>query len=252
MKRFEGKVALVTGGGSGIGRAACLAFAREGARVVINDIRAEGGEETLRLVREAGGEGIFVQADVSKAAEVEAMVQKAVDTCGRLDCACNNAGIGEPLRRMHKTSEDNWDRVMDTNLKGVYLCMRAEIPRMLKQGKGAIVNTASLAGLHGLLGQAAYVASKHGVVGLTRSAAIEYATTGVRINCICPGVTATPLITHQLKDKPHMEKVYVEMEPIGRLGRPEEIAAAMLWLCSDEASFCVGSIYSVDGGEVAG
>lgn len=252
MKRFEGKVALVTGGGSGIGRAACLAFAREGARVVINDIRAEGGEETLRLVREAGGEGIFVQADVSKAAEVEAMVQKAVDTCGRLDCACNNAGIGEPLRRMHKTSEDNWDRVMDTNLKGVYLCMRAEIPRMLKQGKGAIVNTASLAGLHGLLGQAAYVASKHGVVGLTRSAAIEYATTGVRINCICPGVTATPLITHQLKDKPHMEKVYVEMEPIGRLGRPEEIAAAMLWLCSDEASFCVGSIFSVDGGEVAG
>ncbi len=252
MKRFEGKVALVTGGGSGIGRAACLAFAREGARVVINDIRAEGGEETLRLVREAGGEGIFVQADVSKAAEVEAMVQKAMDTCGRLDCACNNAGIGEPLRRMHKTSEDNWDRVMDTNLKGVYLCMRAEIPRMLKQGKGAIVNTASLAGLHGLLGQAAYVASKHGVVGLTRSAAIEYATTGVRINCICPGVTATPLITHQLKDKPHMEKVYVEMEPIGRLGRPEEIAAAMLWLCSDEASFCVGSIFSVDGGEVAG
>ena len=252
MKRFEGKVALVTGGSSGIGRAACLAFAREGARVVINDIRAEGGEETLRLVREAGGEGIFVQADVSKAAEVEAMVQKAMDTCGRLDCACNNAGIGEPLRRMHKTSEDNWDRVMDTNLKGVYLCMRAEIPRMLKQGKGAIVNTASLAGLHGLLGQAAYVASKHGVVGLTRSAAIEYATTGVRINCICPGVTATPLITHQLKDKPHMEKVYVEMEPIGRLGRPEEIAAAMLWLCSDEASFCVGSIFSVDGGEVAG
>ena len=252
MKRFEGRVALVTGGGSGIGRAACLAFAREGARVVINDIRAEGGEETLRLVREAGGEGIFVQADVSKAAEVEAMVQKAMDTCGRLDCACNNAGIGEPLRRMHKTSEDNWDRVMDTNLKGVYLCMRAEIPRMLKQGKGAIVNTASLAGLHGLLGQAAYVASKHGVVGLTRSAAIEYATTGVRINCICPGVTATPLITHQLKDKPHMEKVYVEMEPIGRLGRPEEIAAAMLWLCSDEASFCVGSIFSVDGGEVAG
>ncbi len=251
MKRFEGRVALVTGGGSGIGRAACLAFAREGARVVIDDIRVEGGEETLRLIREAGGEAVFVKADVSKAAEVEAMVRTAIDTFGRLDCACNNAGIGEPLRRVHKTSEENWDRVMATNLKGVYLCMKYEIPHMLQQGKGAIVNTASLAGLHGLLGQTAYVASKHGVVGLTKSAALEYATTGVRVNCICPGVTATPLITHNLKDRPQMAKHYVDMEPIGRLGTAEEIAAAMLWLCSDEASFCIGSIFSVDGGEVA-
>lgn len=252
MKRFEGRVALVTGGGSGIGRAACLAYAREGARVVIDDIRVEGGEETLRLIREAGGEAVFVKADVSKAAEVEAMVRTAMDTYGRLDCACNNAGIGEPLKRVHKTSEENWDRVMATNLKGVYLCMKYEIPHMLQQGRGAIVNTASLAGLHGLLGQTAYVASKHGVVGLTKSAALEYATTGVRINCICPGVTSTPLITHNLKDRPQMAKHYVDMEPIGRLGTPEEIAAAMLWLCSDEASFCVGSIFSVDGGEVAG
>ena len=152
MKRFEGKVALVTGGGSGIGRATAIAFANEGAKVVIDDINVEGGEETLRMIKSAGGEAIFVKADVSKAAEVEAMVQKAIETYGRLDCAFNNAGIGEPLKRVAKTTEDNWDRVMATNLKGVYLCMKYEIPHMLKQKKGAIVNTSSLAGLKGLLG----------------------------------------------------------------------------------------------------
>lgn len=251
MKRFEGKVALVTGGGSGIGRATSLAFANEGATVVIDDINAEGGEETLRLIKSAGGEAIFVKADVSKSAEVEAMVQKAIETYGRIDCAFNNAGVGEPLKRVHKTSEDNWDRVMATNLKGVYLCMKYELPHMAKQGKGVIVNTASLAGLKGLAGQAAYVASKHGVVGLTKSAAIEYAPLGVRINCICPGVIDTPLIAPNMKDRPHVQKGYIDMEPIGRLGRPEEISSAVLWLCSDEASFAIGSIFSVDGGVVA-
>jgi len=251
MRRFEGKVALVTGGGSGIGRATSLAFANEGAKVVIDDINVEGGEETLAMVKSAGGEAIFVKANVSKATEVEALVQKAIDTYGRLDCAYNNAGVGEPLKRVHKTSEDNWDRVMATNLKGVYLCMKYEIPHMLKQGKGAIVNTSSLAGLKGLSGQAAYVASKHGVVGLTKSAAIEYATLGIRINCICPGVINTPLIAPNMKDRPHVEKGYIDMEPIGRLGKPEEIASAVLWLCSDEASFAIGSIFSVDGGVVA-
>ncbi len=251
MKRFDGKVALVTGGGSGIGRATCLAFAREGARVVIDDIRVEGGEETLRLIREAGGEAIFVKADVSKAAEAEAMVQKAIDTYGRLDCACNNAGVGEPLRRVHKTSEDNWDRVMATNLKGVYLCMKYELPPMVKQGRGSIVNTSSLAGMKGLPGQASYVASKHGVVGLTKSAAIEYAPLGVRINAVCPGVIATPLIMPNMKGRPQVEKGYIDMEPIGRLGQPEEIAAAILWMSSDEASFLVGSAFCVDGGVVA-
>jgi len=251
MRRFEGKVALVTGGGSGIGRATSLAFANEGAKVVIDDINVEGGEETLAMVKRAGGEAIFVKANVSKATEVEPLVQKAIDTYGRLDCAYNNAGVGEPLKRVHKTSEDNWDRVMATNLKGVYLCMKYEIPHMLKQGKGAIVNTSSLAGLKGLSGQAAYVASKHGVVGLTKSAAIEYATLGIRINCICPGVINTPLIAPNMKDRPHVEKGYIDMEPIGRLGKPEEIASAVLWLCSDEASFAIGSIFSVDGGVVA-
>ena len=251
MRRFEGKVALVTGGGSGIGRATSLAFAGEGAKVVIDDINVEGGEETVRLIKEAGGEAVFVKADVSKAPEVEAMVQKAIDTYGRLDCAYNNAGIGEPLKRVHKTTEDNFDRLMATNLKGVYLCMKYEIPPMLKQGKGSIVNTASLAGLKGLSGQAAYVASKHGVVGLTKSAAIEYATLGIRINCICPGVINTPLIAPNMKGRPQVEKGYIDMEPIGRLGKPEEIAAAVLWLSSDEASFAVGSIFSVDGGVVA-
>jgi NAD(P)-dependent dehydrogenase (short-subunit alcohol dehydrogenase family) len=251
MRRFEGKVALVTGGGSGIGRATSLAFANEGAKVVIDDINVEGGEETLRLIKSTGGEAIFVKADVSKGAEVEAMVEKTIDTYGRLDCAFNNAGIGEPLKRVAKTTEDNWDRVMATNLKGVYLCMKYEVPHMLKQKKGAIVNTSSLAGLKGLSGQAAYVASKHGVVGLTKSAAVEYATLGIRINAICPGVIDTPLIAPNMKDRPHVEKGYIDMEPIGRLGKPEEIASAVLWLCSDEASFVVGSVFSVDGGVVA-
>jgi NAD(P)-dependent dehydrogenase (short-subunit alcohol dehydrogenase family) len=251
VKRFEGKVALVTGAGSGIGRATALSFANEGAKVVINDINVDGGEETLRMIKSAGGEAIFVEANVSKAAEVEALVQKAIEAYGRLDCAYNNAGVGEPLKRIHKTTEDNWDHVMATNLKGVYLCMKYEIPHMLKQGKGAIVNTSSLAGLKGLSGQAAYVASKHGVVGLTKSAAIEYATLGIRINAVCPGVINTPLIAPNMKDRPHVEKGYIDMEPIGRLGQPEEIAAAVLWLCSDEASFAIGSILSVDGGVVA-
>jgi NAD(P)-dependent dehydrogenase (short-subunit alcohol dehydrogenase family) len=251
VKRFEEKVALVTGAGSGIGRATALSFASEGAKVVIDDINVDGGEETLRMIKSAGGEAIFVEANVSKAAEVEALVRKAIEAYGRLDCAYNNAGVGEPLKRIHKTTEDNWDRVMATNLKGVYLCMKYEIPHMLKQGKGAIVNTSSLAGLKGLSGQAAYVASKHGVVGLTKSAAIEYATLGIRINCICPGVINTPLIAPNMKDRPHVEKGYIDMEPIGRLGKPEEIAAAVLWLCSDEASFAIGSIFSVDGGVVA-
>ena len=251
MKRFEEKVALVTGGSSGIGRATAVAFANEGARVVIDDINVEGGEETLRMIKNAGGEAIFFKADISKVAEVEALVQKTIETYGRLDCAFNNAGVGEPLKRVAKTTEDNWDRVMATNLKGVYLCMKYEIPHMLKQKKGAIVNTSSLAGRRGLSGQAAYVASKHGVMGLTKSAALEYATSGIRINAVCPGVTSTPLITHQLKDRPYMEKVYVDMEPVGRLGKPEEIAAAVLWLCSDEASFVVGSLFAVDGGVVA-
>ncbi len=251
MKRFEGRVALVTGGGSGIGRATSLAFANEGARVVIDDINVQGGEETLRLIKSAGGDAIFVKADVSKAAEVEAMVHRAIEIYGRIDCAFNNAGVGEPLKRLSKTSEDNWDRVMATNLKGVYLCMKYEIPHMYKQGKGAIVNTASLAGLKGLSGQAAYAASKHGVVGLTKSAALEYAGASIRINAVCPGVIDTPLIAPNMRDRPQVQKAYVDMEPIGRLGKPEEIAAAVLWLCSDEASFVIGSCFSVDGGVVA-
>lgn len=251
MKRFEGKVALVTGGGSGIGRATSLAFAREGAKVVIDDISVKGGEETLHMITSAGGDAIFVKADVSKAAEVEAMVQKTVETYGRLDCAFNNAGVGESLKRVHKTTEDNWDRIMATNLKGVYLCMKYEIPHMLKQGKGAIVNTASLAAFKGLAGQAIYAASKHGVIGLTKSAAVEYAALGIRINAVCPGVIATPLIAPNTKGRPAVEKAYLDMEPIGRLGQPEEIAAAVLWMCSDEASFVLGSCFSVDGGVVA-
>lgn len=249
MKRFEGKVALVTGGGSGIGRATALAFASEGAKVVIDDISIKGGEETLRMIKSIGGEAIFVKADVSKANEVEALVQKTIETYGRLDCAFNNAGIGEPLKRIHNSTEENFDRVMATNVKGVYLCMKYEIPQMLKQGSGAIVNTASIAGLVGLVAQAAYVASKHAVIGLTKSAALDYAKSGIRINAVCPGVIRTPLIG--LEEKPSKEAVYIDMEPMGRLGKPEEVAAAVLWLCSDEASFVTGYPFAIDGGLVA-
>ena len=250
--KLKDRVAIVTGGAKGIGWGIAKIFVEDGAKVVVVDWDAENGEKTSKELRDAGGASIFVKCDVSNEEQVKAMVQKAIETYGRLDCAFNNAGVGEPLKRVSKTTEDNWDRVMATNLKGVYLCMKYELPVMFKQGKGAIVNTASLAGLKGLSGQAAYVASKHGVVGLTKSAAIEYATSGIRINAVCPGVIDTPLIAHGLKERPYLEKSYVNMEPIGRLGKPEEIAAAVLWLCSDEASFVIGSVFPVDGGVVAG
>ena len=250
---FEGRVAIVTGAGAGIGRASALAFAQRGAKVVVADWVVEGGDETVQIIKQAGGEATFIKADVSKLTEVEALIDKAVETYGRLDFAHNNAGLA--MRRewapTADISEEVWDRMITLNLKSVWLCMKFEIPQMLKQGKGAIVNTSSLAGLKGLSGQAAYVASKHGVVGLTKSAAIEYATLGIRINCICPGVINTPLIAPNMKDRPHVQKGYIDMEPIGRLGKPEEIASAVLWLCSDEASFAIGSIFSVDGGVVA-
>jgi NAD(P)-dependent dehydrogenase (short-subunit alcohol dehydrogenase family) len=250
-KLLDGKVALVTGAGSGIGRATALTFAREGAKVVVADIIAEGGEETVRMVKAAGGEALFVKTDVSKAAEVEALITKVVQTYGRLDCAFNNAGIEGVFVSTAECSEENWDRTLAINLKGVWLCMKYEIPQMLKQGGGAIVNTASVAGLVGFAGLPAYVASKHGVAGLTKTAALEYAKAGIRVNAVCPGGISTPMTERLFKAQPQMAEAVAALEPVGRMGKPEEIAEAVVWLCSDAASFVTGHAMAVDGGMVA-
>ena len=251
--RVDGQVALVTGGASGIGRATALTFAREGAKLVIADMNAEGGQQTVHMIAENGGEATFVQVDVSKAVEVEAMLSKAVETYGRLDCAHNNAGIGSrPRAPLHECAEETWDRVLAINLKSVWLCMKYEIIQMLKQGSGTIVNTASIMGLVGSWsGTAAYNASKHGVVGLTKTAALEYATAGIRVNAVCPGYIQTPLIEDALTSNPALEAQIVARHPVGRMGKPEEIAEAVVWLCSDAASFVTGHTMTVDGGYVA-
>lgn len=244
----EGRVALVTGGGSGIGRQACLVFSREGAQVVVCDVALEGGEETVSQIRQAGGQAMFIQADVAQAAEVEAVVARTVETYGRLDCAYNNAGIAGRTARVADDSEQNWDRVLSINLKGVWLCLKYEIAHMLTQGSGAIVNTASDAGLIGLRRAGAYVASKHGVVGLTKTAALEYATSNIRVNAVCPGPIDTPML------RGASERVIDAMaaaQPNGRLGQPREIAEAAVWLCSDAASFVTGHPMPVDGGYFA-
>jgi NAD(P)-dependent dehydrogenase (short-subunit alcohol dehydrogenase family) len=251
MKRvLEGKVALVTGGASGIGRATALIFAREGARVVVADLVAEGGEDTARCIKETGADAIFVKCDVSKAGDVEAMVKKAVDTYGRVDCAFNNAGIAT-MKSTVECTEEEWDHMLSVNLKGVWLCMKYELIHMLKQGSGAIVNTSSLLGLIGQQGHAPYTASKHGVVGLTKVAALDCAQAGIRVNAVCPGGIPTPMLEPFLAD-PQMKDFIIKSLPIGRLGRPEEIAEAVIWLCSDAASFVTGAIFPVDGGAVVG
>jgi NAD(P)-dependent dehydrogenase (short-subunit alcohol dehydrogenase family) len=249
--RLEGKIALVTGGGSGIGQATALAFAREGAKVVVADILVEGGEATVSQIKNGGGDAIFVKTDVSQDAEVEAMVQKAVATYGRLDCAFNNAGIAGAAARTADYTQKQWDRVIGINLTGVWLCMKYEIAQMVKQGGGAIVNTASVAGLVGFRHGPAYVAAKHGVVGLTKTAALEYAKANIRVNAVCPGVIQTPMFERGLKVDPRIGETMSAREPIGRLGKPEEIAEAVVWLCSEAASFVTGLPMAVDGGWVA-
>jgi NAD(P)-dependent dehydrogenase (short-subunit alcohol dehydrogenase family) len=250
-KRVDGKVALITGGSSGIGRATALIFAREGAKVVVADVMVAGGEETMRLIKAAGGEAIFVKTDVSNPTEVEAMVKKAVETYGRLDCAFNNAGIEGVVKPTVEYGETDWDRVIAINLKGVWLCLKYELQQMLKQGSGAIVNTASIAGLVGLSGFSAYVAAKHGVNGLTKTAALEYAKSGIRVNAVCPGAIRTPMFERGVRDNPGIEEQVVAMEPIGRMAAPEEVGEAVVWLCSDAASFVTGLPMAVDGGWVA-
>jgi NAD(P)-dependent dehydrogenase (short-subunit alcohol dehydrogenase family) len=247
---FEGKVALVTGAGAGIGRASAETFAHQGASVVVADMDAAGGAETVRLITDAGGQAIFVRTDVSVPADVEAMVQAAVDTFGGLDCAHNNAGIASGGRPVAEFIDEEWDRVIAVMLTGVYHCLKAEIPRMLERGGGAIVNTASGAGLVGFPGQAAYVAAKHGVIGLTKVAALDYGKLGVRVNAVCPGTARTPMVATAVANDPALETYLSSLHPIGRIAEAEEIAAGAVWLCSDAASFVLGHALAVDGGYV--
>lgn len=255
-RQFENKIALVTGGSSGIGRATALAFSREGAKLVIADMNIEGGEETVNLIKEAGGDAIFVKTDIAKGIEVEAMVNKTVATYGQLDCAFNNAGVPPPpeMTRTADCSEDDWDRVIAINLKGIFLCMKHELRQMLKQVGGTIVNTSSAFGLVGGgnrdMGISPYIASKHGVVGQTKATALEYAQENIRVNAICPGWIDTPMIEGNLGD-PDLKEQIIATVPTGRLGKPEEIAEAVMWLCSDAASFVTGHTMSVDGGYIA-
>ncbi len=252
MDRMENKVALVTGGGSGIGRAAAQLFAREGAKVVIADINAEGGEETLQIMREAGSEAIFVRTDVSKAGDVEALIDKIIEIHGRLDCAYNNAGILGDIVSVADHNEEAWDHTIETNLKGTWLCMKHQIPQMLKQGNGAIVNTTATAGIKGGSPyRSAYVASKAGIVSLSKCAAMEYAEYGLRINVICPSHTRTAMLKQFFELRPELEADFIAQAPMGRIATPEEVAEGALWLCSDASSFVTGHVLAVDGGFLA-
>ncbi|MCF2148616.1 SDR family oxidoreductase [Desmonostoc muscorum LEGE 12446] len=243
--QLDGKVALVTGASSGIGRASAIAFARAGAKVVAASRRIPEGEATAHQIQEIGGEAIFIKTDVSKADDVEALIQKTVDIYGRLDCACNNAGFGGGAIPLTDMSEEDWDRLIDVNLKGTWLCLKYQIRAMLKQGSGAIVNIASIAGVAGIPGLAGYSATKGGITALSKAAAMEYALAGIRINVISPGAIATDMLATLPADVLAQLRA---MHPIGRTGKPEEVADTVVWLCSDAASFITGHNMMVDGG----
>jgi NAD(P)-dependent dehydrogenase (short-subunit alcohol dehydrogenase family) len=249
-ENFAGKVAFVTGAASGIGRATALAFARAGAAVAAADVSEPGNRETARLIEEQGGRALAVRCDVTRAEDVRAALGKVAEAFGRLDFAFNNAGI-EPknLAPTADYDEGEWNRILDVDLRGVFLCMKYEIPLILKQGGGAIVNTSSGAGVIGIRNSPAYTAAKHGVIGLTRAAALDYAAQNLRINAVCPGYIDTPMMSRYTGDTPEGRAKVIAEEPVGRMGKPEEVAAAVLWLCSDAARFVIGHALVVDGGQ---
>lgn len=250
-REFEDKVVLITGAASGIGRETAVQLAKAGATLFLSDINSNGGEETLAMIQEKGEEATFFEANVANAAQVAAMVAACVEQYGRIDCAFNNAGIEGGSGRLVDISEDEFDAVMDVNVKGVWLCMKHQIPQMITQGGGTIVNTASVAGLVGSHSLSVYGATKHAVVGLTRSAALEYVRKGVRVNAVCPGVIRTPMVERGFADNPQFVEATVKLNPMRRLGESEEVAKAVMWLLSDASSFTNGATITVDGGFTA-
>ncbi len=251
-KIFNNKVALVTGGSFGIGRATAIAFAKRGAKVVVVDWLEDKDGDTIKGIKAEGSEALFIKCDVSKASDVKAMIDQTISMFGRIDFAFNNAGIEGIMGQTHECTEENWDKTIGVNLKGIWLCMKHQIAIMQKQSKGVIINCASVAGLIGFPGLPAYVASKHAVAGLTKTAALENAKLNIRINAVCPGVIKTPMIDRLTGNEKSIEKNYESMEPVGRMGQPEEVAEVVVWLCSDAASFVTGVIMPVDGGWIAG